>query len=290
MSKQIHLHCPSTKRYADIVISPYQSPDQIYQGIRLALSISYASLYTTDAQPITKLDSLQDDQRVLVASSPSEHMLPDSSPEYEIYDGQEADAVDPDLDCFAQEWDILGEREKCEHVMSLTARKPRTRNKLRITRKWEAVLHELTAVQKGTGALPAAECENVIEQRWRMTVDHFFPDAMKPGVSKIKTDGKVWDQRVIAGLEILSSFTHGQARLAVEVLQEAVQMRMLNEAGVDSNSIVQLQDIVNAVNIVYERAGIIPAKVTKGKAGRGKGKEKRKALRGGKKGQGGVGM
>lgn len=261
MSTTIQLHCPSRKRTIDnFVISPFQSNDQILQGIRIALQISYAGLYTVDAKAITKLDSLQQDQRVLVAATQDERMLPDSPPDFVFYDGQEGDDVDPDLDGYGQSWESLSEREKCDHIMSLQELKPTTRNKLRFTRQWQAVSNDLTAF--GEQNHDVKESEGLIEQRWRTTIDHILPDGMKP--NKIKTAGKFWDEKVIAGLAILSSMMPGQAQLAIEVLEEAIQIRVTD--GVDTSSLVQLGDIVNAATIIYERAGVIPTKLTKPKS------------------------
>ncbi|KAF1912689.1 hypothetical protein BDU57DRAFT_458564 [Ampelomyces quisqualis] len=273
MSKTIQLHCPSTKRTIDnFVISPFQSNDQILQGIRLALQIPHAVLYTVDAKPL-KLEALQDDQRILVAAARNERMLPDSPPEFEFYDGQEGDDVDPDLDAYGQTWESLSEREKCDHVMSLNELKPTTRNKLRIARQWEGVADELAEMQEKD--IEVGECEGLIEQRWRMTIDHFLPEGMKP--AKLKTGGKFWDKKVVAGLAVLSSLTPGQARLAMEFLEEAVQLRVTD--GVETDSVIQSVDVVNAVTIIYERAGVIPMKLTKPKSAKAREKERKKALR-----------
>lgn len=261
MSTTIQLHCPSRKRTIDnFVISPFQSNDQILQGIRIALQIPYAGLYTVDAKAITKLDNLQQDQRVLVAAAANERMLPDSPPDFAFYDGQEGDDIDPDLDGYGQSWESLSEREKCDHIMSLQELKPTSRNKLRFTRQWQAISNDLAAV--GEQDQDTKESEAAIEQRWRTTIDHFLPDGMKP--SKVKTAGKYWDEKVIGGLAIMSSAMPGQAQLAIEFLEEAVQLRVTD--GVDTSPVVQLEDILNAITIIYERAGVIPMKLTKPKS------------------------
>jgi hypothetical protein len=269
MSKTIQLHCPSLKRTVDgYVITPFQSADQILQGTRLALSISHASLYNTDAKPLTKLDTIQDDQRILVAASPKEVMLPDSLAEFEFYDGQELDGE--------EEWEWLSEREKCDHVIGLNEKEPWTRNKLRMTRGWEAVDEDLRAIKEADEEeVDAKEAESMIEQRWRTNIEHFLPGGMKP--AKLKKDGKFWNEKVVAALKVFSSFTLGQARLAAEFLQEAVQLRIGDE--VDTSPIVQFQDIVNAITIIYERAGIIKENLTKPKSAKAREKGRKKALR-----------
>jgi hypothetical protein len=42
-----------------------------------------------DAKPLTTLDALQQDQRVVVAATEQEHMLPDSPVEVEFYEEEE---------------------------------------------------------------------------------------------------------------------------------------------------------------------------------------------------------
>jgi hypothetical protein len=274
MSKSIQLHCPSTKRTVDkFVISPFQTNEQIFSSIRLAFEIPHAALYTVDAKPITKLDSVQDDQRILVAASREERMLPDSLPGFEYYEGQEGNEVDLDLAGYGQTWDTLDDRDKCDHIMSLNDMKPTTRNKLRMTRQWQQVSEDLDKIK--TEMSKATECESLIEQRWGMNIDHFLPDAMKP--AKFKTAGKYWDDQVAAGLAVLSSFTPGQARLVAEFLGDAIQMRVTD--GIDTSPVVKFEDVVNAVTIIYERAGVIPLKLTKPKSAKQREKERKKAFK-----------
>jgi hypothetical protein len=104
---RIQLYCPSTKRTIDgFVVGAFQTLDQVLQGVRLALDIKYAALYTVDAKPINEPSTLQDDQRVLVAITEKEVMLPDALPDWVLYDGEEGDDVNPDMDGFGQEWDV----------------------------------------------------------------------------------------------------------------------------------------------------------------------------------------
>lgn len=264
MSKTIQLHCPSTKlTISNFVITPFQSNDQILQGIRLALQIQYAALYTTDGKSLTKLDSLHNDQRVLVGASREEVMLPDSPAEFALYDGQDA-----------EEWEWASEREKCVHIMGLNEAEPRMRNKLRITRAWGAVEDDVKMV--GQQSVDAKECEGLVEGRWRTSIDHFLPENIKPPKIKLAAN-KYWDERVVGGLAVLSSFTQGQARLAAEILEEAVQLRIGD--GIDTSPVVQFQDVVNAVQIIFERAGVIKEKLTKPKSAKAREKERKKALK-----------
>jgi len=105
---RIQLYCPSNKKTVNgFVIGAYQKPEQVLQGVRLALDIKYAALYTVDAKAIGDPHSLQEeDQRVLVAACETEKMLPDAPYGYVLYDGEEGDDVDPDTEGCGQEWDV----------------------------------------------------------------------------------------------------------------------------------------------------------------------------------------
>ncbi|KAH9864088.1 hypothetical protein J1614_010021 [Plenodomus biglobosus] len=159
--------------------------------------------------------------------------------------------------------------------------KPTTRNKLRITRSYHSVAVDLAAIEKAiesgnTDSAAPPDAEANIENRWNLTYDHFIPLSHCP--PRFKTNGVVWSPPVLAALDVLSSFTHGQARLAAEFLQEAVKMRI--DEGEDTDMVVKYEDVRDAVALVYERADIVPAKLTKKSGKRGGGKERRKAARG----------
>lgn len=160
-----------------------------------------------------------------------------------------------------------------------------SRNKLRITRSYKSVQSDISAIETASPeymALQTNISEANIEQRWRTTYDHFLPDAMRP--LKFKISGAIWNPRTLAALDIFSSFTHGQSRLAREFLEEAVKMRIEDEE--DAIPIVQFEDVVNAITIVYERAGVVPAKLTKPRSAKFRLKERKKALKEKKKAAG----
>lgn len=170
----------------------------------------------------------------------------------------------------------LTDREKCDHISSLSTMKPSSRNTLRITLSWHSIQADLVALEAvQPEAIDTAAAETRIEQCWRLTWDQFLPNSMMP--SKFKFTSNVWDQQVLATLSILSSFTHGQASLAHEFLKEAIKMRV--EEGKDVSPVVQAHDVKNTITIIYERAGVIPAKLTKMKQGKIGGRERRKALK-----------
>ena len=104
---RVQLYCPSTKKTVDgFVIGAFQNLEQVLQGVRLALDIKYAALYTIEAKPINERSTLEDDERLLIAASEEETMLPDAPPEWVLYDGEEGDDVDPDIEGYGQEWDV----------------------------------------------------------------------------------------------------------------------------------------------------------------------------------------
>jgi hypothetical protein len=108
---RIQLHCPTNKKTIDgFVIGAYQTPEQVLQGVRLALGIKYAALYTVEAKHVTDPQALQEDQLVLVATTEAEKMLPDAPYGYVLYDGEEGEGIDPDVEGYGQEWEVSSER------------------------------------------------------------------------------------------------------------------------------------------------------------------------------------
>lgn len=108
---QVQLYCPSKKKTIDnFVFGAFQNLDQVLQGVRLALDIKYTALYTVEARPIYEPSALEEDQRILVAASAEETMLPDAPPGWVLYHGEEDDDVDPDTEGYGQEWDVSTNR------------------------------------------------------------------------------------------------------------------------------------------------------------------------------------
>ncbi|USP81580.1 uncharacterized protein yc1106_08854 [Curvularia clavata] len=318
---RVQLYCPSTnKTIDDFVIGAYQSPGQVLQGVRLALDIKHAALYTIEAKPISDPHSLQEDQRVLVATSKDEIMLPDAPYGYVRYDGEEMGDIDPDLEGYGLDWQHhppnkaakyspssllpqqdLTDTEKRLHITFLSTLKPTTRNKLRITREYAAVRADLLSIQQSdlstenkTTTLSTAQHEDLIQDRWGIPLEHFLrqvniPPAMKypsygtkapctGSSSSAAVTASSLTPATIAALAALASFSHGQAKLVGEVLSEAVAMR-LERKDQEKEMGLREDDVGNAIEIVYERAGIVPVKLTAGKKTRkrAKGRAARKA-------------
>ncbi|KAE8837394.1 hypothetical protein PTNB85_04729 [Pyrenophora teres f. teres] len=279
---RVQLYCPSNKKTVDgFVIGAYQKPEQVLQGVRLALGIKHAALYTVDAKAVGDPHSLQEDQRVLVAARETEKMLPDAPYSYVLYDGEEGEDVGPDTEGCEQEWDDLSDYEKCAHIWSLNEMKPTTRNKLRITRPYMSVQADVDALSSSSSSMLPIDHEIAIEESWGITIEHFLPSSMKPPSSKFSS--KTCDTSTLAALSLFSSFTHGQARLARDVLEDAVALRTEEDQGDDKDPVVREQDVLNAITIVYERAGVLPAKLTKVKTEKARRKDGRKAAKGKRK-------
>ncbi|KAJ6198810.1 hypothetical protein J3E72DRAFT_187912 [Bipolaris maydis] len=284
---RIQLHCPSTSKTLDnFVIGAYQKPEQVLQGVRLALDLKFAALYTTDAKPISDPSkTLQDDERVLVAASATETMLPDAVYGYAMYAGEEGDDVD---------MDDLTDREKAAHILSLVETKPSTRNKLRITRECGAVREDLAAINQqelDTAAAPTTDHEALIQERWDITLDAFLKQITKyattPATKSHMTSSSL-SLSTISALSVISSMTLGQARLAREVLCEAIALRLEKSQDEAKEPVPCEEDVKNAVEMVYERAGVVPAKLTKVKGG--KTKERKRAKGKGKSAGGSAGL
>ncbi|KAL1801470.1 hypothetical protein ACET3X_001812 [Alternaria dauci] len=283
---QVQLYCPSTRKTVDkFIIGAFQNLDQVLQGVRLALDLKYAALYTIEAKPIYEPSALEDDERILVAASAEETMLPDAPPEWILYHGEEGDDVDPDTEGYGQEWDTLSDHEKCLHITSLNDQKPETRNKLRITRPYTSVEADLVSIKASRPDIGLAEDYAHIERHWGITAKQFLSASMKTG-SGPKFNQKLTTTSLITAISILSSFTHGQSRLALEVLDEAIALRTQDEQQGDKDPALQTQDVLNAIAIVYERADLIPANLTKAKSGKAKERGKRKAAKERKKSAG----
>ncbi|XP_014557642.1 hypothetical protein COCVIDRAFT_96668 [Bipolaris victoriae FI3] len=281
---RVQLHCPSTSKTIDnFVIGAYQKPEQVLQGVRLALDLKFAALYTIDAKPISDPSkTLQDDERVLVAASATETMLPDAAYGYAMYAGEEGEDVDIDVEGYGMDWQDLIDREKAAHILSLVEFKPSTRNKLRITRECGAVREDLAAInQQDLDITPASttDSDTLIQERWDTTLDAFLKQIAKNATTlgmKSNVTSSSLTPSTVSALTVFSSMTLGQARLASEVLSEAFAMRMEKEEGETKDPVLRDDDVKNAVEIVYERAGVVPAKLTKVKGGKTKDRKRAK--------------
>jgi hypothetical protein len=117
-----------------------------------------------------------------------------------------------------------------------------------------------------------------ISDRWAMKWDVLLPASMRPANPKV--DGTYWDERMLATLDILSSFTQGQGTQVRMWIAEAVKARIedvhVNEE--DRSGVVKERDVVQAIVAIYERAGDPDAAVAmvEGKKGNVRGKKDRK--------------
>jgi hypothetical protein len=153
---------------------------------------------------------------------------------------------------------------------------------MRITRQYKSVQDDIDALDFAPSSpLTTADYETTIEKCWGIAVEHFLPTPMKPAAAKFSS--RSCDPDTLASLSILASFTNGQSRLALDVLEEAVALRTQEDQGEDKDHALRKDDVLNAVTIVYERAEVIPAKIIKGKGTRAKGQGKKRASKGGRK-------
>jgi hypothetical protein len=165
---------------------------------------------------------------------------------------------------------------------------------MRITRIYDDVQNDLAAIDApalstSSATDPEIDPETLIEERWGDKIDEFLPSSIKP--DKFHSVSKSFDPQVLAAIEVLSSFTHGQSRLAREVLVEAIAVR--TEADqvdpADKHPVVRKQDVAVAIEIVYERAGVRETNITKIKSETARGRERTKAAKDKKKAAGGKG-
>jgi hypothetical protein len=139
-----------------------------------------------------------------------------------------------------------------------------------------------------------AHHEALVQERWNVPLDLFLkqtakhPASSSAAAAKFHTSPSSLSSTTVATLAIFSSLTHGQARLAGEVLCEAVALRTKEDQGEAKDPVLRENDVRNAVEIVYERAGVVPVKLTKGKGG--KARDRKRAKGKGKKVDGKLGM
>lgn len=208
----------------------------------------------------------------------------------------------------------LSDHEKSQHILSLSVTKPSSRNKMRITRPYAAVHAEMVAIkqcdisvasaaplpssvsvsvsageqeQEGEGkgkseAEPSTSNtphETLIQDRWGISLDALLPPSMKPSTGKYTstTHASALAPATLAALSLFASCTHGQPRLACEVLSEAVALRTEEDQTEDRDPVLRMDDVLNALDMVYERAGVIPVKLTKGKSGKARKRAKGRA-------------
>ncbi len=144
---------------------------------------------------------------------------------------------------------------------------------------------------------------SLIETRWEITVEAFLHPVMAHSKAAPKNKPAAHIPEVIvAALALMASVTHGQPRLAREILEEAIRLRVDTTAQSSSPkasssslvggtkaatekdifALITKVDVNNAMEIMYERAGILVANWTKEKKKKGEkakgesGRERRK--------------
>lgn len=112
-----------------------------------------------------------------------------------------------------------------------------------------------------------------------MTLEVFlkqvYKHAASPGTKSHLTPSSL-SPATVSALAVLSSMTLGQPRLAGEVLCEAVAMRLEKDKDDAKDPVPCVDDVKIAVELVYERAGVVPAKLTKAKGAKTKDRKRAK--------------
>jgi hypothetical protein len=147
----------------------------------------------------------------------------------------------------------LTDTEKKGHMASLGARKPETRNTLRITETHFAVTAELAALEKATAAqVGVAYSLSVSYQKittnWGLVFSMWLPEELKP---KESFSNYQWDLRMVATVAILSKATPGQGHIIKDIIKGV--------AG--GQGVLTEQDVLRTITHIYERAGLIALQV-----------------------------
>jgi len=151
--------------------------------------------------------------------------------------------------------------EKRDHIILLCARKPMTRNTLRILHTYPYVQDLVQTVIDASPAQMAqqysgAASRNEITENWKMPLALFLTETMKPANFARDPD---WEPKMSAVLSILSGMTLGQAHIVRDLLVEAIERRIRDTQ--DKREVVQTRDVLDTVHHIYEAAGLLKQKV-----------------------------
>jgi hypothetical protein len=147
----------------------------------------------------------------------------------------------------------LTEVEKKNHIMSLGARMPETRNTLRIVESHSAVMGALDALktaneqQLGT-TFTAAASRDKINMHWGVPFMLWLPEDLKPKGSLVNYQ---WDSRMLASLAILAKATLGQSQIVKDIIKKDVR----------SQDVLTEQGVLRVIAHIYERAGLVASQV-----------------------------
>jgi hypothetical protein len=147
----------------------------------------------------------------------------------------------------------LSEVEKRSHIISIGANKPETRNTLRITEPYAAVVIELDRLKNAnahqlttTYALNASG--DKINLYWGVPFILWLPEEMKPQGSMINYQ---WNPRMLASLAIIAKATLGQNQIVKDIIKKV--------AG--GQGVLTEHDVLRAITHIYKSAGLVNLEV-----------------------------
>ncbi|KAH4006062.1 hypothetical protein HBI56_098500 [Parastagonospora nodorum] len=277
MPVTIQLFYVPDKALIDFQIHAFESHDRILQNVRARFGVPFVAVYSQDAkrQP-TNLSKVLEGAILLVTTSALEHPQPYSPVDFKLYRGEETGFVHPSMQ--GKPWAETSETERKSHIVSLGANRPETKNTLRITEPYAAITIELDALKKTLGmhtndkyALKSSY--DKIFRNWGLYFTMWLPEELKP---KGSLAAYQWDLEMVASIAILAKATPGQGHILKEVLKNFVEAQGTFRVPV-------VQDVLQVIDYIYQRAGLINAKMTKTEKDKIKEKERQKARKARKK-------
>jgi hypothetical protein len=238
MAITVHLFYVPDKSLVEFVVSAYKSHNQVLGNIRRRFGAQFSAVYTQDAK--TQLDDLRtvfEGQILLVATSPYTRPQTYSPLRFKFYQGEESNYIHPSLP--KKPWAVstnefqetsfrtnrvkeLTDAEKKGHIVSIGANRPETRNTLRISEPYAAVVAELDALKKVNAAQ--------LNATYSLSMSY-----------------NEWELRMVASVAILAKATPGQGHILKDIIKDVV----------GSQGALTEQHVVRTITRIYERAGLI---------------------------------
>jgi len=150
----------------------------------------------------------------------------------------------------------LTEIEKRNHIVSIGANRPETKNILRIVETYPAIEVEIAALKKADAMQLAtsyslAASYQKISNNWGMSFMMWLPEELKPKSSFVTYQ---WDLRMVALIAIFAKATPGQGHITKGILKTIVDAQ--TNVGIPT-----VPDVMQAITLIYERAGLVALQV-----------------------------
>jgi hypothetical protein len=147
----------------------------------------------------------------------------------------------------------LTEVDKKDHIISLGARKPETRNTLRIAETYPVVTAALDALKKANAqqlgtTYTSNASRDKIAMHWGVPFILWLPEEMKPKGTLLNYQ---WDLRMLASLGIQAKATPGQGHIIKDIIKDIVE----------GEGVLTEQVVLHSITRIYERAGLIASQV-----------------------------